>query len=55
MRDLETCRGHLQWIEEGMNNPVVSSQSDSDCEFLRVALLPSRITFRPKLEELNTS
>jgi len=45
-QDLKKCRGLLQQIEEEMNNPVSSGQSDSDCELLpRMVPLPAHINF----------
>ena len=37
-RDLEVCKELLQWIEEGMNNPVATHESDSDSELLDTVL-----------------
>jgi len=42
---LESCKEFLRRIEEEMNNPVSSGQSDSDCELPRMVPLPARINF----------
>jgi tetratricopeptide (TPR) repeat protein len=33
-KDVEDCRKLLQWIEEDMDSPVASDQSDLNCELL---------------------
>ena len=44
-KDLERCRKLLRYIEEELNTPVASGQSEPDCEFLQTALLLTSINF----------
>jgi len=44
-QDAERCRGLLQHIQEKLNSPVASGQSDSNRELLQVVLLPAYIDF----------
>jgi len=42
-KDVEDCRRLLRYIEEELNTPVSSGQSESDCEFLQMVLFLASI------------
>jgi len=44
-KDVERCRKFLRDIEEELNAPVASGQSDSDCEFPQMVLFLASINF----------
>ena len=44
-KDLKRCRKLLRYIEEELNTPVASGQSEPDCKFLQTALLLTSINF----------
>jgi len=44
-KDVERCREFLRDVEEELNAPVASGQSEPDCEFLQMVLFHANVNF----------